>query len=365
MPTIVFRSDASLQIGAGHIVRCLTLADLLTKQGAKCYFLCREHAGHLIEFIRSRGYGVHVLSCEPPITIEPNGLTHAAWLGASQEQDADACRAILQSFQPDWIIVDHYALDVRWESLLRGSCRRLMVIDDLADRVHTCDLLLDQNLGRLAVDYQNLVPQHCLLLIGPGYALLRPEFAALRASSLRRRELLALRHLLVTMGGVDQYDATSRILDALKQCALPDDCRISVIMGAKAPWLERVRALAADMPWPTEVLVSVTDMAQRMADCDLAIGAAGGTAWERCCLGVPTLMVVLADNQWAGARALQAAQAAELLGDVEAIPRMPTVLDWLKAEDGLQRMAQMAADVTDGQGAIRVLESLIRLLPDE
>ena len=123
--------------------------------------------------------------------------------------------------------------------------------------------------------------------------------------------------------------------------------------------------LAADMPWPTEVLVNVNDMAQRMADCDLAIGAAGGTAWERCCLGVPTIMVVLADNQWAGARALQAVQAAELLGGMEAIPRMPGVLDRLRTEGGLQRMVQMAADVTDGQGVGRVLDFLIRLLPDE
>jgi spore coat polysaccharide biosynthesis predicted glycosyltransferase SpsG len=167
------------------------------------------------------------------------------------------------------------------------------------------------------------------------------------------------------MGGVDQHDATGRILDTLKQCVLPASCEIRVIMGSKAPWLERVRVLAAEMPWPTEVLVNVSDMAQRMADCDLAIGAAGGSAWERCCLGVPTLMVVLAENQWPGARALQAVQAVELLGDAEAISRMPDALHRLGAEGALKRMAQAAAAVADGQGASRVLDSLIRLLPDE
>jgi UDP-2,4-diacetamido-2,4,6-trideoxy-beta-L-altropyranose hydrolase len=365
MKVTAFRVDASLQIGSGHAVRCLTLADVLVRQGLECHFLCREHEGHLIDFIRGKGYYVHVLPCEASVEVDPDGLVHGGWLGASQEQDVDACRAILQSLRPDWLIVDHYALDARWERQLRAHCRRLMVIDDLADREHACDLLLDQNLGRQESDYHGLVPQRCRVLAGPAYALLRPEFAELRAPSLRRRGASGLRHLLVTMGGVDQHDATGRILYALKQCALPSDCEISVIMGSKAPWLERVRILAAEMPWPTEVLVNVSDMAQRMADCDLAIGAAGGTAWERCCLGVPTLMVVLAENQWPGARALQAVQAAELLGDAEAISRMPDALDRLGAEGALQRMAQAAADVTDGRGASRVLDSLIRLLPDE
>ncbi len=365
MRVAAFRADTSLLIGSGHVMRCLTLADVLAQQGVECHFLCREHPGHLIDLIREKGYTAHVLPCEPVASVAPDGPAHAAWLGSSQEQDAEFCRALLQPLQPDWIIVDHYALDARWESLLRASCRRLMVIDDLADREHDCDLLLDQNLGRLTVDYQELVPQHCKLLIGPEHALLRPEFAMLRVSSLHRREVVTLRHVLVAMGGVDQHDATGRILDALRQCRLPDDCRISVIMGSRAPWLERVRELAADMPWPTEVQVNVSDVAQRMADCDLAIGAAGGTAWERCCLGVPTIMVVLADNQWGGARALQVTGAAELLGDADAIPLLPGVLVRLLTEGGLQRMVQMAADVTDGQGTCRVRDSLFRLLADE
>lgn len=361
MRVVAFRADASLQIGSGHVMRCLTLADGLARQGIQCYFLCREHAGHLIDFVRSRGYIVHVLPYEPLVELDPDGPVHAAWLGASQEQDAEACQALLQSLQLDWIVVDHYALDIRWESLLRDSCRRLMVIDDLADREHDCDLLLDQNLGRLAVEYQTLVPQHCLLLIGPRHALLRPEFAMLREYSLRRRQQPRLKSILITMGGVDQPNATEQVLEALKSCPLPDDCRVSVVMGLQAPWLKQVRAAAAEMPWPTEVLVNISDMAQRMADCDIAIGAAGSTSWERCCLGVPTLMVVLAENQWHGAKALQSAQAAQLVGEASDIEdQLPSKLSTLLTGHSLERMGQMAAQITDGLGAARVADLLER-----
>ena len=276
-------------------------------------------------------------------------------------QDAEACTAILQELRPDWLIVDHYALNQRWETALQAHYRKLMVIDDLADRSHICDLLLDQNLGREVCDYSGLVPRHCRVLAGPKYALLRPEFAALREYSLERRQRPQLRNILITMGGVDQPNATGQVLDALKNCPLPDDCRLSVVMGLKAPWLEQVRATAAEMPWSTEVLVNISDMAQRMADCDLAIGAAGSTSWERCCLGVPTLMVVLAENQWPGAKALQSGQAAQLVGEVSDLgAQLPVQLSTLLREHALECMSSMAAQITDGLGVDFVADLLDR-----
>lgn len=361
---VVFRADASLQIGSGHVMRCLTLADVLKQRGAECHFLCRAHVGHLIELIRSKGHVVHVLPCKPECPVDSDGPAHAAWLGATQEQDAQACRSILQVLEPEWLIVDHYGLDARWETALRPFCRRLMVIDDLADRPHDCDLLLDQNLGRRASDYESLTPAKCTVLAGPQYALLRPEFAAQREYSLKRREHPRLRNLLITMGGVDQPNATGRVLETLKDCPLPDDCRISVVMGAQAPWLEQVRATTAEMPWPSEVLVNVADMAQRMADCDLAIGAAGSTSWERCCLGVPTLMVVLAGNQTSIGNALHRSEAAVLVGspsDELFEERCLAVLSELMESDGrLGIMSGAAADVTNGMGSDEVVRWLVK-----
>lgn len=360
---IAFRADASLQIGSGHVMRCLTLADALKQKGAECHFLCREHPGHLLELVRGKGHVVHVLPCEPESPIDRDGSAHAAWLGATQEQDAQACLPILQALQPDWLIVDHYALDISWEERLRPFCQRLMVIDDLADRPHGCDLLLDQNLGRQASDYAGLIPVQCTVLAGPQYALLRPEFAVLREYSLKRREQSRFQNLLITMGGVDEPNATGRVLEALKQCPLPDDLQINVVLGPKAPWLEQVQAIAVDMPWPTKVRVNVTDMAKCMADCDLAIGAAGSTSWERCCMGVPALMVVLAENQAAIGNALQLNGAAILIGahaDSGFEERCSTVLLELIRADGLLRaMSKAAADVTNGAGSEKVARWLL------
>jgi len=361
---VAFRVDASLDIGTGHAMRCLTLADALAVSGAECRFICREHPGNLIKQIRSKGYCVRTLPFEADSSEGYGNASpdHAAWLGCHWETDAAQTKAILIDKAPNWLVVDHYALDARWERALQGGYKKLMVIDDLADRPHACDLLLDQNLGREPQDYEALVPAYCQCIIGPKYALLRPEFAALRAYSLQRRQPPDLKRLLITMGGVDQPNATGKVLEALKACALPSDCQITVVMGSAAPWLEPVRVLASSMPWPTEVLVNVSNMAQIMADSDLAIGAAGSTSWERCCLGLPTLLITLAENQRAGAQALHQAGAARWLGGAEAIPyELAAILPMLLEGQLMAEMTQAARVLTEGQGAARVLQQMERL----
>lgn len=361
---IAFRTDASLQMGSGHVMRCLTLAEALRAQGAQCHFISREHPGYLLEVIRQRGHTVTALPASQlsPATENDSVLqpAHAAWLGCDWQTDAAQTVAILATLQPDWLVVDHYALDQRWEEALAPHYRQLLVIDDLADRPHRCDLLLDQNLGRQPQDYAGLVPAHCQVLTGPHYALLRPEFAALRPYSLQRRQAQpALRQLLITMGGVDQPNATGQVLQALKTCALPQEGRITVVMGLTAPWLQNVRELAVQMPWPTEVVVNVNDMAQRMADSDLAIGAAGSTSWERCCLGLPTLLVVLAANQQSGALALEAAQAARLIGSVnDIVTQLPLAVAELIESERQSRMSLAASAVTDGLGVEKTLNAM-------
>jgi UDP-2,4-diacetamido-2,4,6-trideoxy-beta-L-altropyranose hydrolase len=377
---IAFRVDASLQIGTGHVMRCLALADALCAKGAQCHFLSRAHPGHLMEIIRQRGYEVNsfVAPVEPvhvPITYgsttvqgwrssQPHKQVHGNWLGSTWEIDAQESAAVLAKIQPDWLVVDHYAIDQRWEEALAAHYRQLLVIDDLAERPHRCNLLLDQNLGRRPQDYSDLVPAHCQVLTGPIYSLLRPEFAALRPYSLKRRRTQpAFRRLLVTMGGVDQPNATKLVLQALKTCTLPQSCRISVVMGLTAPWLQDVRELADHMPWSTEVVVNVSDMAQRMADSDLVIGAAGSTSWERCCLGAPTLMVVLAENQRGIAKALVhvgAAMALELTNSEDFAKQLQRNISYLVGNPTLLRNIGMAAScVTDGCGINLVVAKIL------
>jgi len=337
-------------------MRSLTLASALREQGVQCRFICREHDGNLIGEIRRQGFIVHALPLAVTAGEHDETSPHATWLSTDWATDAEQTLTALSGAIVDWLIVDHYALDARWEKQLRAACRHLMVIDDLADRCHDCDVLLDQNLNRRAADYAALVSRDCTVLVGPKYALLRPEFAALRDYSLARRENPRLEHLLVSMGGVDKRNVTGRVLDALNDCALPAACRITVVMGAQAPWIAEIRAQAAGMR-STEVLVGVRNMAQLMADSDLAIGAAGTSAWERCCLGLPTLIIVLAVNQSAGAQALNKSGAALLLEDREQLAiELQVGIRTLMQPKGLQRMQEACRLVTDGMGAMRAVE---------
>jgi len=354
---VVFRTDASIQIGTGHVMRCLTLADALAAKGAQSIFVCREHKGNLIEQIRSKGHRVYVL---PIGNGADTDLAHSAWLGATQVQDIEACVPLLAKLQPDCLVVDHYALDALWEVEAGKVCTNLMVIDDLADRNHACNLLLDQTFGRSAKDYQALVPDYCTLLCGSKYALLRPEFAALRPYSLQRRLQPQLKQLLITMGGVDKDNVTAQVLNALSGCQLQADFGITVVMGAAAPWLADVQRQAETMPWPTTVLVDVNNMAQLMADSDLAIGAAGATSWERCCLGLPSILVVLAANQAMIAEALSNAGAVLQVETSELQSRLAQMLVILGDHEALSLVSHSASQICNGQGTGHIVRQMMK-----
>jgi UDP-2,4-diacetamido-2,4,6-trideoxy-beta-L-altropyranose hydrolase len=355
--TAVFRADASVEIGTGHVMRCLTLADALRRQGTECRFLCRPHPGNLLDYIKARGYDAIALAAPRQLTASPEQPVspYSRWNGVSVEEDAIETLAALGDTRPDCVVVDHYALDVKWESQLRRRATHILVIDDLANRSHDCDILVDQNLGRRRSDYENLVERHCTVLLGPDFALLRPDFATERARSLLRRNGRAVEHLLISLGGIDKDNVTGRLLDALNSCSLPAGMRITVVIGSRSPWVAHIREIAASIQSPTEVLVDVSAMAAVMAQADVSIGGAGGTAWERCCLGVPTLLVILAQNQELGARALASSGAAIVLGDVSCAPasllrELPKLLEGNR----LKEMSSAAAALCDGQGTSRV-----------
>ena len=361
---IVFRCDASIQIGSGHVMRCLTLADELARQGAECIFICRRHHGNLIEEIQQQGYKVYALPLENDLYIETKNktaLSHADWLASTQYRDAELSLSIVKTLQPDWLIVDHYSLDEIWEKGLQPYCKKIMVIDDLADRKHHCDVLLDQNFGRDPQDYAAHVNEDCKLLCGSKYALLRPEFAAWRGYSLERRQHNKLASILINLGGVDKDNVTTKILKVLQTKSLPDHCSITIVMGATSPWIEAVKQQAAIMQWRTVVKVGVNNMAEIMGNSNLAIGAAGSTSWERCCLGLPTIMLVLADNQQVIASALEAVGAA-LTFDITMLEAEPLALGQCIASvvPKMREMGRVASAVTDGLGALRLSRFLLQ-----
>ncbi|GAB6069738.1 UDP-2,4-diacetamido-2,4,6-trideoxy-beta-L-altropyranose hydrolase [Thiomicrorhabdus hydrogeniphila] len=348
-------------------MRCLTLANALKIQDAQVEFICREHCGHLIDYIKENGFNVHSL----PIVNETKkkhftrpgksekSLFHSAWLGVSQQQDAAECLTILDKIKPNWLIVDHYAIDQQWQSELKPYYQKLMVIDDLGDRQHLCDILLDQTYGDTSEKYEGLVPQNSTLLIGCEYALLRPEFSQWRELSLKHQAQMNLNHLLITLGGIDADNVTSSVLLALKTCNLPEKLKITVVMGANAPHLQAVTELSEQMSCElnikVNVKVNVANMAELMANTDLAIGGSGSTSWERCCLGLPTLVIVLAENQKGIAKNLKKAGAVKVLETHEFDKFCTSFEDLIQNR---QAITLASSNIVDGQGVARVIEKL-------
>ena len=337
-------------------MRCLTLADALAEKGALCLFVCRPHVGHLLELISQRGHLFIPLKTSELDFENSTNLDHYTWLGASWIEDAEQTIHFLAGDKLDWIVVDHYSLDYKWEQAVRKITRRIMVIDDLADRSHDCDLLLDQTFGRSTNDYSDLVSVECRLLCGAQYALLRPEFAVLRNYSLMRRTKPKLKELLINLGGVDKDNLTGKVLHALSACTLPLDCRLTVVMGLTAPWLNQVKKIVDNMHQLARVLVGVNDMAQLMADSDLAIGAGGSTSWERCCLGLPSIVILTAENQRLIISNLTKANAIISLESILIENKLGTLVSICNSNDVMFNLTKNSSYICDGLGTNKVID---------
>lgn len=292
MKRIALRVDASIAIGTGHFMRCLTLADELKKQGTHTRFISRYIPEHLLALLTTKGHEFRPLNSGQE--TKPDGdLSHAEWLGTTQEADAHDSIGALSDQYWDWLIVDHYALDARWEARLRHSAQKILVIDDIADRRHDCDMLLDQNLYEdMNARYAGKVPDECLLLLGPRYALLREEFRKLRGQVSPR--LGSVKRILIFFGGVDADNYTGRAIQALVETGIMD-FQVDVVIGAQHPCRESIEATCRLHHLGCHV--QTERMAELMAAADLSIGAGGVATWERCCLGLPALVISTADNQ--------------------------------------------------------------------
>tara|TARA_E500000318_G_scaffold111120_1_gene128576 strand:+ start:10814 stop:11911 length:1098 start_codon:yes stop_codon:yes gene_type:complete len=357
---VVFRVDAALDIGTGHVMRCLALAEKLRFVGAECHFICRAHAGNSIKAIGERGFEV----TELPLVSGDNPregradnpeMVHAAWLGAEWRQDAEQTLCAVRSLKPDLLVIDHYAIDWRWEGLMRPQVHRIMVIDDLADRRHDCDFLLDQNwFGESGpLRYQGLVPLDCVALLGPAYALLKPEYATLRALIPSRDG--EVRRLLVFLGGSDPANETGKVMDALTHPGL-DHLVVDVVLGINHPDPGSIASKAEARP-ATYLHSGLPSLAGLMARADLMISAGGSTSWERMCLGLPAIVISIAENQTATSKAMMEAGYIDFLGDrseVDVQMIVSAVLRCLAEPSRLQRMSRESQELVSGAGVERV-----------
>jgi UDP-2,4-diacetamido-2,4,6-trideoxy-beta-L-altropyranose hydrolase len=343
--------DSSATIGAGHVMRCLALANALSEAGNNVRFICKEHASNLIDKIIGLGYQVARLSLGEH-RGSYSSLAHAEWLGGTQEDDAEKTIFTIKSFRPELIVVDHYAIDERWHKRMRPYVKRIFVIDDLADRRHDCDILLDQNLGSSKSKYSDLVPNGCMLLLEPKYALLRPEFAEWRDKSLQRRnQATTPKNILVSIGGYDLHNITSEVVNKLSDLPLFNDKAVNVVLGSQSPHIGSVKSAVKKSSQNTTLHVDCNNMAELMCQADLAIGASGSTSWERCSIGVPTIQFVTAKNQLKIANELEKAKAAITASD-------PSVL-LSKVTDcnlNLAQMSKNASMICDGLGTVRIAE---------
>jgi len=337
-PRILFFADAGPAIGGGHVMRCLTLARALMAQGAECAFAAPPAAMRLLE------------------TFAPDAIERLPLPEGAPSRLAAPIADLARTWGAQAAAVDHYGFGPGEEAMVRTGVHRLLALDDLK-RGHLCDLVLDSNPGRTAADYPGAES-----LTGPTYALVRPDFAALRPQTLARRAAVEPRRLLIALGLTDVGGITARVVRAL----LPSlgDLKVDIVLGQGAPSLAALAPLASHDPRLT-LHVDTAEMAALTAAADLAIGAGGSSVWERCCLGLPTLTLVLADNQREAATHLADLGAAAVLevGEAEFARRLVDGFSTLRADPPcLAEMSAAASALCDGLGAGRTAQRLLTIL---
>lgn len=292
---IIIRTDSSRMVGSGHLIRCITLARHYNKGGNMVVFICRNLEGNVSYLVRKNGFELFMLPMKETKSILRG---YEKWLTVTQEQDAAETIMVMKTLSKiDFLVVDSYAIDCRWEKMLRPYVSKIMVIDDLANRQHDCDILLDQNFYLDKESrYDGLVPKHCRLLLGPKHALLREEFYQVR-KSMRNRDG-QLRNILVFYGGVDATDETSKAIQAIlsmQETGVLTDVQVNVVVGTSNERKKGIECLCNQAGF--QYLCQVSNMAELMAEADLMLGAGGSTTWERCFMQLPTIVTAIADNQ--------------------------------------------------------------------
>ncbi|MBT9547234.1 MAG: UDP-2,4-diacetamido-2,4,6-trideoxy-beta-L-altropyranose hydrolase [Candidatus Sericytochromatia bacterium] len=351
---VIFRVDASEKMGTGHFMRCLTLAEGIRQQGGDVSFICREHPGNLIQLLQSTDFP-HVVLPAPATELSLEGYTN--WLGVSQTQDAEETIQAMGADFPDWLIADHYALDHTWQSKIRSVVGKIMMIDDLANRQHDCDLLLDQNLFENGDSrYQGKVPADCELCLGPAYALLRPEYAQLlRMRAPRNGDI---QRILVFFGGSDAQDMTGLCFEVLSEDIFAS-LSVDLVVGANYLHRKKLENKATLRPG-TRIFGFRPHLADLMSEADLAIGAGGATLWERMCMGLPSVVISLAENQVLLAQHLAKQQWIKYLGPAEAFQpeALRNAIQTYGQKAEYLRISAENQKLCDGLGVKKIIQKL-------
>lgn len=339
---IVIRADASPQIGVGHVTRCLVLADELARCGIATTVLAQELTDWTMAQLIRHGHNV-------------KRLVSDAGEDADAKATIEACRELDVSF----LLLDHYALKTVWCDRVAGVGIGILALDDLAESYRQVALLIDPGLGREPSAYAGLIPATARCLAGADYALLRPEFAggSQRCGTAPERP----KHVVVALGGSDPDGQTLICLEALEGM---DNTHVSVVLTSGAPHLPEIEKRVKQMDSQAELLVDHDAMAELYRSADLVLGAGGSSSLERCALGVPSMVLIQAENQKQNATWLNRLGAAELVTDPKPEPIRKQVMDLLESPDRLRRMSNKARDLCDAHGGVRAAQAIIEQVSD-
>lgn len=358
---IVFRVDSSVEIGSGHLMRCLTLADELKNQGNQVAFICRDFEGNLSSLLLAKRHNVFLLPRPSGNQNYDKSGPYASWLGVTRENDAlETLNIIKRLGSIDYLVVDHYALDIDWEKRVRKSVKRILVIDDLADRAHDCDCLLDQSyFDDMDSRYQGLVPYHCRQLLGYDYVLLRPEFRELRTRNKKRSE--RVNRLLVFFGGSDPGNDTYKVVQAITSLNKPD-IEVDVVVGQSNPFQGQIIDLCSRYE-NINFYCQISNFAELMEAADLSIGGGGFTAYERCCLGLPSIVVPIIESQIRPMKGLADKEAIDLMTGERTIEGyINKICQYINGEKALQHRSEIGKTLFDGWGVQRVINEMETLV---
>jgi UDP-2,4-diacetamido-2,4,6-trideoxy-beta-L-altropyranose hydrolase len=360
----VIRADANKEIGIGHVMRCLALAEWLYAKNVSPLLLTK-FSNELI-VLKIKQFKGKVTYLPDSLSQAGDSYLHSKWLNGSEDDDATLCSAVIEQEikikgkSPLFILIDHYALAAPWEKKL-AQYANILVVDDLSDRPHECSWLVDQTFGKTEADYVSLVPQKTQLLIGPQYALIRKEFIDATVSLQRAFPKKKIK-VLLTLGGVDKNNDTSKLLSLFDYYkSINNKIVITVITSNSNPNLADLKATISHMN-NTSLLVDANNMAELMAEHDICIGAAGSTSWERCVMSLPTLSIVLAENQQTISKNLAEVGAIIDLGLVEDITKevfFEGVNSLINNKDLYDTISNKSKTLCDGFGCQRIIERVI------
>lgn len=356
--------DASPEIGTGHVMRCLALANEAKQRGWECIFVLRDPEDEIVKLIASCDHRVKkFVSLADGEKIICNTTAHGDWLPVSQTHDANETVNVIHDLKPDWIIVDHYAIDITWFLIVKKCIVKILVIDDLGDRDLICDLLLNQNLGASLEKYDGKLPVNCRLLLGPNFALLRSEFGEWRERSLEGRLDRNIENILITMGGGDTENYTLQVLKEITKSKYAKNCAFTVIIGGSYPHTNTLYEFLDSSQLKVLVLTNVKNMAEIMSKTDLCIGAAGSTSWERCCMGQPTITFSIANNQIEIAKQLSQKNVAIYSNISNLLVNFEKFFD-ITGKKLQSTLSINSRQICDGFGASRVVEELEKKCED-